>query len=109
MVDPLGKLLGGVVALALLTVVHRRDLEDNCEVASRLDGYGDMRHLDVENVHIMVLVADAVVLGAGLPRLELNDEVDLLTPFYAGKAENAPDVDHSYASEFNIVADKLGR
>mgnify|MGYP007090235343 CR=1 FL=1 len=48
--QPLVEFGGGVVAHALLTVVHGGNLDDDRKVSSRGDGDQDRRHLDAEDI-----------------------------------------------------------
>ena len=90
-------------------MVHGGDLDDDGEVAAGLDGDGDDRHFEAEDLHILILHAHAVVDLLGIPQLEVDDEVDLLRDLDSADTEDAAGVDDADAPELDEVADVRGR
>ena len=103
------QLLRRVVAHLLLTAVHCGDLHDNCGISAGLDGDRHRRDLDAENIRILLINAHAVIDLGGIPRLQLNNHVDLLLELDGAHAEQSADIDDADTAQLKEVTDILRR
>ena len=99
----LGEFHRGVVAHALLAVIHGGDLKDHGKVPSGGDRDCDGRDLHVENLGVLRLHAEAVIGFAVAPRDHVDDEVDVGAFLDRAHAEQLRDVDDADAAQLDIM------
>lgn len=103
------QLLRGVEAHLLLTVIHRCNLDDNGEVTAGLYRNGQARNRDIEDGGRLAVHAETVVLLAVLPRLEVDDKLNLFGHLDRADTEDTANVNDADAAQLDKVADNLGR
>ena len=106
-VDPVGEFLGGVVAQLALAVVHGGHLQDHGQVSSCGDRDGVHGHLDAQDVHILILQAQPVIGGLGVPGDDVHHQVDLVFGTDGAHAEQLCHIHNADAPQLNVVADEL--
>ena len=89
-------------------LVARRHLDQDGDVAARGHRHADHRDPDAQHVVARIVEAEAIVLAARLPALELHDQLDPLRRPGRRDAEEILDVDQAEAADLHVMAGQLG-
>ena len=70
------KLLRSVKAHLLLTVIQSSDFDNDGQVTSRFDRYGNGGHVYIQNGGILVIQSNPIIVDAILPLLDVDNHVN---------------------------------
>src|SRR5260221_13883220 len=105
--QPVVERMRGIHAAVAQQVIHGDDFTDHRQVLSRVQGHGDERQIDVEELGLLQVEAGAIVLTPGVPALELDDDLDALLLPHGADTEQRIDIDQPHAADLHVVTGDL--
>ena len=102
------KLLSGIEAHLLLTVVHSSNLDYYRKVTSGTYRENYAGHGNAENIGGLLIKAEAVVHFVILPGLKVDNKVDLLALLYRTHTEESAYVNDADSAKLYVMTDDLG-
>src|SRR5947208_7621395 len=105
--QPVVERAGRVHATVAQQVVHGHDLADHGQVLAGVERHRDHREGYVEHPRRLTVDPGAVVLAAGVPLVELHDDLDPLLLPHRPHPEQGADVDEPHAADLHVVLRQL--
>ena len=98
----------GIVAHALLSVVHGGNLQNDGKVSPRANGNRNTGDIDAEDVNGLLLHAEAVVHLALHPIFKLDHKIHTLGVLDRSDTEEATDIHDADSAKLYVMSDHLG-
>ena len=92
-----------------MAVIHSRRFHDHRQVPPGGDGYGDHRHLNIQNTGVLIIQSQPVIRLGGVPSLQLNDHINFLRILNGTHTKDPARINNANAPQLHKVANVAGR
>src|SRR5262249_34554660 len=98
---------GGVVPGQSQLRLERRDFNEPGNITPRSHRDGDVRDIDLENLHIFLFHTEPLDVADFSPKLQRHNQIDALSQPNALDAEHGGHVDDADTAHFHVIASDL--